>query len=57
MQARGQLWFELERVCRDFRDFAGLEEREALKVLTIVLSNMLAERQAELNKLPAATGR
>ena len=51
MQPRGQLWFELERVCRDFREFSGLGPRDALKVLVIVLENMRAERQAELDKL------
>jgi len=25
MQPRGQLWFELEKMCRDFKDFSGLE--------------------------------
>jgi hypothetical protein len=53
MQPRGQLWFELEKVCRDFRDFSGLEAREALKILVIVLTNMLAEQQEELDKLTA----
>src|SRR4051812_45006127 len=38
MQPRGQLWFELQRVCQDFRDFSGLGEREALQVLVAVLS-------------------
>lgn len=48
MQPRGQLWFELERVCQDFRAYAGLAEREALQVLVVVLGNLLAEQRAEL---------
>ena len=55
MQPRGQLWFALEAICRDFRTFSGLGEKEALKTLTIVLGNMLAEQQADLEKLDAAT--
>jgi hypothetical protein len=54
MQPRGQLWFELAKVCHDFREFSGLEPAEALKILVIVLGNMLAEQQAELEKLDAA---
>ena len=54
MQPRGQLWFELQRVCQDFRDFSGLPDNEALQILVVVLTNMLAEQQAELAKLPAA---
>ncbi len=51
MQPRGQLWFALERVCQDFREFSGLDEQEALRTLIAVLGNMLAEQQAELAKL------
>jgi len=43
MQPRGQLWFELEKMCRDFKDFSGLERRAALQTLVAVLANMLAE--------------
>jgi len=53
MQPRGQLWFALEGICRDFRDFSGLSEKEALKVLIVVLSNMLAEQETALAKLDA----
>jgi len=57
MQPRGQLWFTLERICQDFRNYCGLDEKEALKVLIIVLTNMLAEQKADLEKLsgPPAT--
>lgn len=51
MQPRGQLWFALENICRDFRAYSGLTEKEALNVLIVVLSNMLADQQAELAKL------
>ncbi|MBV9123634.1 MAG: hypothetical protein JO112_09775 [Planctomycetes bacterium] len=51
MQPRGQLWFELERVCRDFREFSGLGERESLELLIVVLGNLLAEQKAELERL------
>jgi hypothetical protein len=51
MQPRGQLWFALEHLCRDFRDCSGLGEREALQTLVAVLSNMLAEHQKELEQL------
>ncbi len=51
MQARGQLWFQLEATCRDFKDFSGLPEREALEILVIVLRNMLGEQQAALDML------
>jgi hypothetical protein len=51
MQPRGQLWFELEKVCRDFREFSGLGQKEALEVLVIVLTNMLAEQKQALAKL------
>ena len=48
MQPRGQLWFALEGICKDFRDFSGLEKKEALEVLIVVLTNMLAEQKADL---------
>ena len=51
MQPRGQLWFQLEQVCDDFKDFSGLPEREAVETLIAVLTNMLAEQQAELDRL------
>ena len=51
MQPRGQLWFALEEICRDFRNYSGLPEKEALEILVMVLSNMLAEQKAELEKL------
>ena len=45
---------------RDFRAFSGLDEKESLKILVIVLRNLLAEQEEELAKLtgppPAATG-
>ena len=56
MQPRGQLWFALERVCKDFRDFSGLSDKEALEVLVVVLTNMLAEQKAELEKLQPPPG-
>jgi hypothetical protein len=51
MQPRGQLWFQLEQMCRDFRDYSGLPEKEALQTLVAVLSNLLAEQQVELERL------
>lgn len=51
MQPRGQLWFALEGICKDFRSFSGLGEKESLEVLIVVLSNMLAEQKAELEQL------
>ena len=51
MQPRGQLWFELQRVCQDFRDFSGLDPQDAGKVLVAVLRNLLAEQEAELAKV------
>jgi hypothetical protein len=51
MQPRGQLWFALEKVCKDFRDFSGLNDRDALQTLVVVLTNMLAEQMADLAKL------
>jgi hypothetical protein len=56
MQPRGQLWFELEKVCGDFKEFSGLSQEEALRILVIVLTNMLAEQKAELNKLVGEAG-
>jgi hypothetical protein len=53
VQPRGQLWFALENICRDFKSFSGLEPKEALEVLIVVLTNMLAEQKAELAKLSA----
>jgi hypothetical protein len=50
MQPRGQLWFELQRICQDFRAYSGLSDREALGVLVAVLRNLLAESEAELRK-------
>jgi hypothetical protein len=55
MQPRGQLWFALEAICRDFRECSGLSEKEALELLIIVLTNMLAEQKAELERLNAQT--
>lgn len=51
MQPRGQLWFALKGICDDFRNCSGLPEKEALQVLVIVLTNMLAEQKEELEKL------
>jgi hypothetical protein len=51
MQPRGQLWFALENICRDFRSFSGLGDKEGLETLIIVLTNMLAEQKNELAKL------
>ncbi len=53
MQPRGQLWFALERVCQDFRQFSGLPEKESLQILVIVLTNMLAEQKADLDRMTA----
>lgn len=50
MEPRGQLWYELERVCKDFREFSGLEPQTALDVVISVLKNMLAEREAEADQ-------
>jgi hypothetical protein len=58
MQPRGQLWFALEGICKDFRDFSGLSEKESLEVLITVLTNMLAEQKEALAALtppPAET--
>jgi hypothetical protein len=43
MEPRGQLWFELQRVVQDFREFSGLAPKEALGVLVAVLRNLLAD--------------
>lgn len=51
MQPRGQLWFALEGICKDFRNYSGLGDKESLEVLIVVLTNMLAEQQEELEKL------
>jgi hypothetical protein len=51
MELRGQLWFELQRVCQDFHEFSGLEPREAGQILVVVLRNLLAEQEDELAKL------
>jgi len=51
MQPRGQLWFELQRVCQDFREFSGLSPKEALGVMLPVLRNLLADTEEELAKL------
>ncbi|MSQ97312.1 MAG: hypothetical protein EXR98_22535 [Gemmataceae bacterium] len=53
MQPRGQLWFALEGICKDFRSYAGLGEKESLEVLIVVLTNMLAEQKTGLEKLSA----
>ncbi len=53
MQPRGQLWFALEKICQDFRDYSGLEQKEALQILVVVLRNMLTEQEAELQRLGA----
>jgi hypothetical protein len=51
MQPRGQLWFALEDICKDFCNCSGLDEKEALQILVTVLTNMLAEKKAELDRL------
>jgi hypothetical protein len=38
-------------MCRDFKDFSGLPEREAMEILVIVLRNMLGQQQAALEAL------
>ncbi len=55
MQPRGQLWFELQRICQDFRNYSGLPDREAIEVLVVVLNNLLVEQQEELEKLKGAS--
>ena len=54
MQPRGQLWFALENVCNDFKNCSGLDEKEALDILIVVLTNMLAEQKAEQERLTTA---
>jgi hypothetical protein len=54
MQPRGQLWFELQRVVEDFREFSGLEPRAASELVVIVLRNLLAEQEEELANLAAS---
>jgi hypothetical protein len=56
MQPRGQLWFELQRVCQDFRAYSGLTQREALEVLVAVLGNLLGEQEDDLKKLISRGG-
>jgi hypothetical protein len=51
MQPRGQLWFALQRICDDFRDFSGLSEREATQTLVLVLRNLLADQETALARL------
>ena len=53
MEPRGQLWFALEALCRDFRDCSGLDDRAALEVLVTVLGNMRDEQEVELRRLDA----
>jgi hypothetical protein len=53
MQPRGQLWFQLEQICQDFKDYSGLSAKEALKILVAVLENMLAKQRAELERVNA----
>jgi hypothetical protein len=53
MQPRGQLWFALEGICKDFRTYSGLGEKESLEVLIVVLTNMLAEQKTALETLNA----
>ena len=55
MQPRGQLWFALEGICKDFRSYSGLGEKESLEVMIVVLTNMLAEQKMELERLIATT--
>ena len=54
MEPRGQLWFELQRVVQDFREFSGLPPKEALGVLVAVLRNLLADQEEELAKLTSS---
>jgi hypothetical protein len=51
MNPRGQLWFEVEKICRDFKDYSGLKQKEALEVLIAVLGKMLEKQKAALEKL------
>lgn len=52
MQPRGQLWFELERVCRDFREYSGLSDEEASETLVAVLTNLLEEQRTGVSLRP-----
>jgi hypothetical protein len=54
MQPRGQLWFELQRVCDDFKEFSGLDRKAAAQTLVAVLRNLLADTEEELAKLAEA---
>jgi hypothetical protein len=51
MEPRGQLWFAMEDICQNFRNYSGLAEEEALEILVAVLGNMLAQQKAELERL------
>jgi len=51
MEPRGQLWFALKDICDNFRAYSGLEKKEALELLIVVLTNMLAEQRSELESL------
>ena len=53
MQPRGQLWFALEGICKDFRNYSGLDAKESLEVLIVVLTNILADQKTELENLSA----
>jgi hypothetical protein len=53
MQPRGQLWFALEGICQDFRNYSGLGEKASLEVLIVVLTNMLAEQKTALDAVNA----
>jgi hypothetical protein len=55
-QLRGQLWFQLEQMCNDFKVFSGLPEKRALEVLVAVLSNMRTQQQGELDRLTGESG-
>jgi hypothetical protein len=55
MQPRGQLWFELQRICQDFRAYSGLPDKEAVEVLVAVPNNLLDEQKVELEKLKGAS--
>jgi hypothetical protein len=56
MQPRGQLWFEFQRVVDDFREFSGLEPKDASQILVGVLKNLLAEQEEELRKASEVVG-
>jgi hypothetical protein len=55
MQPRGQLWFALQRICDDFRDFSGLSEQEATRTLVQVLRNLLADQETALARIEQTT--